>query len=327
MKGRDIALLLILGAVWGASFMFIKIILRDMTPLTLVGYRIGLGALGLLAFYGVDQLRRRQTGPPVESFPLRRLALPSLILGIFNGIIPYLSITWGETYISSGEAAILNATTPLFTTIIIIGMGRRAGGEQTSLTRLLGLAVGFAGVAVLVSGGGPQAGVSTENAWLGSVAILVASASYAVGSLYARKAFTGVPVIYPAVGQNVAAALVLLPFTLLTPPQHGISSEGLLALLALGLGGTALAYLIYFQLIARVGATRTVIVTYLLPGTALIYGALILSEPIHLIALSGLALVLLGIALTGGIFDRGLAFRLPGGSRRVDAPRQREREV
>src|SRR5436853_3739222 len=98
MKGRDLALLLLLGALWGASFMFIKVILLDgVTPLTLVGYRLGLGAIGLLAFYGVDQLRPRPAGPARAGFPWRRLALPSLLLGVLNGIVPYLAITWGET--------------------------------------------------------------------------------------------------------------------------------------------------------------------------------------------------------------------------------------
>lgn len=308
MKGRDIGLLLVLGALWGASFMFIKVILREVAPLTLVGYRIGLAALGLLVFYAIDRARTRPAvGTPAAEparVTWRRLLVPSLICGVLNGIVPYLAITWGETAISSGDAAILNATTPLFTTIIVLLLGARISTEQTSPSKLLGVVIGFAGVALLVSGGAPQAGVSSADAWLGHGAVLLASASYAVASLYARRAFQGVPIIYPAVGQNVAAALLLLPFTLLAPPQHPLSAAALGALLVLGLGGTAVAYLIYFQLLARVGATRTVIVTYLLPGTALLYGAVLLGEPIRVIALAGLALVLLGIAVTGGVFRR-----------------------
>src|SRR5690348_8564480 len=143
MKGRDITLLLILAAIWGASFMFIKVILREMTPLTLVGYRIGLAAGGLLVFYAVDQLRQRALGRQRLAFPWRRLLVPGLILGVLNAIIPYLSITWGETYISSGEAAILNATTPLFTTIFLLFMSRQTGSESTSPSKIIGVAVGF----------------------------------------------------------------------------------------------------------------------------------------------------------------------------------------
>jgi drug/metabolite transporter (DMT)-like permease len=304
MKGRDIALLLALAALWGASFMFIKVILREVTPLTLVGYRIGLAAIGLVVFYAVDVARQRVAGRPYQRLPWRRLVVPGIVLGVVNAIIPYLTITWGETAISSGDAAILNATTPLFTTILVLLGGARAGGERTSAGKLLGVGIGFAGVALLVSGGAPEAGVSSANAWMGHGAILVASLSYAVGSLYARRAFSGLPVVYPALAQNVAAALLLLPFTLITPPAAPLSTAALGALLVLGLGGTALAYLIYFALIARVGATRTVIVTYLLPGMALIYGALLLGEPVGAIALAGLALVLLGIAVTAGVFER-----------------------
>jgi drug/metabolite transporter (DMT)-like permease len=308
MKGRDITLLLILAALWGASFMFIKVILREVTPLTLVGYRIGLAAGGLLVFYAVDQLRRRALGHARTLFPWRRVLVPGLVLGVLNAIIPYLSITWGETYISSGEAAILNATTPLFTTIFLLFLGRQAGSESTSPSKILGVVVGFAGVAVLVSGSAPEAGVSTGNAWLGQGAVLLASASYAIASLYAKRAFSGLPVVYPALAQNVAAAVILLPLILITPPAHALSPAALGSLLVLGLGGTAFAYLLFFALLNSVGATRTVIVTYLLPGMALLYGALLLGEPVGPIAIAGLALVLLGIAVTGGFFDRGWAF-------------------
>ncbi|HUS16056.1 MAG TPA: DMT family transporter [Chloroflexia bacterium] len=304
MKSRDIGLLLLLGALWGASFMFIKVILREVAPLTLVGYRIGLGALGLLAFFAVDQWRRRRAGETPVPFPWRRIIGPGLILALLNGIVPYIAITWGETAISSGDAAILNATTPLFTAIILGLLGSRAGNERMTLAKGVGLVVGFAGVALLVSGGAPQAGVSGADAWWGHGAVLLASASYAVASLYARRAFRGLPVIYPALAQLTSAALLLLPFTLSDPPQHPLSPATIGSLLVLGLGGTGLAYLIYFQLLARVGATRTVIVTYLLPCTALFYGALLLNEPVGVTALGGLVLVLLGIAITGGVFGQ-----------------------
>jgi drug/metabolite transporter (DMT)-like permease len=150
--------------------------------------------------------------------------------------------------------------------------------------------------------------------------VLLASASYAVASLYAKRAFSGLPVVYPALAQNVAAAVILLPLTLITPPAHALSPTALGSLLILGLGGTAFAYLLFFALLNSVGATRTVIVTYLLPGMALLYGAVLLGEPVGPIAVAGLALVLLGIAVTGGFFDRGRAFvrrRAAAGARRA----------
>ncbi len=309
MKSRDIALLLALAAVWGASFMFIKVILREMTPLTLVGCRVGLGALGLLAYYAVQRTltRGQAAGAPI---PWRRLLGPALILGLSNVVVPYLAITWGETYISSGDAAILNATTPLFTTVLVALLGQRVSQEQPSLAKGIGVAVGFAGVLLLVAGSGEQSGVSLTNSWLGHGAVLVAGFSYAAASLYARRAFAGLPAIIAALFQTCGAAVLLLPLTLITPPGP-LSLTGWAALLALGLGGTAIAYLIYFQLLANVGATRTVIVTYLLPVTALLYGALLLGEPIRPLALAGLALVLLGIAVAGGLLTRRVASVVP----------------
>lgn len=308
MKSRDIALLLALAAVWGASFMFIKVILREMTPLTLVGCRVGLGALGLLAYYAVQRgwARGRADAP----IPWRRLLGPALILGLSNVVVPYLAITWGETYISSGDAAILNATTPLFTTVLVALLGQRVSHEQTTAAKLVGVVIGFVGVLVLVAGSAVQAGVNATDGWLGHGAVLIAGFSYAAASLYARRAFAGQPAIIAALFQTGGAAVMLLPLTFLTPPGP-LSLAGWAALLALGLGGTAIAYLIYFQLLANVGATRTVIVTYLLPVTALLYGALLLGEPLRPLALAGLALVLLGIAVTGGLFTRRAAPVVP----------------
>ncbi|MGI8588436.1 MAG: DMT family transporter [Chloroflexia bacterium] len=309
VKPRDILLLLVLGAVWGASFMFIKVLLREMVPLTLVGYRLALGAVGLAAFFGVDRLLTRRAGKQAVPFPWGRIWVPALVLGFLNVVLPYVAITWGETAISSGDAAILNATAPLFTTVFVLMLGARAGSEGTGASKILGVCIGFAGVALLVAGGSPTAGVSSENAWLGHGAVLLASASYAIASLYARRAFAGLPSIYAALAQTSTAALMLLPFALATPPAHSLSLAAIGALLGIGLGGTALAYLLYFALLSSVGPTRTIVVTYLLPCTALIYGALLLGEPIQVWALGGMALVFVGIAVTGGLLDRRLKRR------------------
>jgi drug/metabolite transporter (DMT)-like permease len=303
MKRVDIGLLLALAAIWGASFMFIKIILKDMSPLTLVGLRMGLGALGLAAFVAGDALVARQRGIVRPPFAWRRLIVPGQVLAIINVVVPYVGISWGETYISSGDAAILNATTPLWTTLIIAGLGQRVSRETADVTKVVGVLVGFVGVVVLVAGGESQVGVTPLNNWLGHGAVLLAALSYGLSGLYARRATAGIPPAYNALAQAVFAALIMAVPAALNPP-HAVSPETIGALLALGLGGTALALLIYFQLIARVGTTRTVIVTYLLPVTALIYGALLLGEPIHAQAILGLVLVLLGIAVAGGLLRR-----------------------
>jgi drug/metabolite transporter (DMT)-like permease len=305
MKAREFGILLLLAAIWGASFMFIKVILRDMGPLTLVALRMTLGAGGLVVLYA---LARRQRAGAERPVPWRALLGPFVLAAILNAVIPYILISWGETAITSGDAAILNATTPLFTTLIGYGLGSRAGADRLPPVRALGVLVGFVGVAVLVTGSRQADSADPTLGWLGHGAVLLAAASYAVAGLYARRAFAGLPTLVPAVGQNVAAALILIPPTLVVAPlTHVPSPEVILALLALGLGGTALAYVLYFHLLATVGATRTLLVTYLLPVTALIYGALLLGEDVGAQAVLGLALVLAGIAITtGGI---GFAWR------------------
>jgi drug/metabolite transporter (DMT)-like permease len=305
MKAREFGILLLLAAIWGASFMFIKVILRDMGPLTLVALRMTLGAGGLVVLYA---LARRQRAGVERPVPWRALLGPFVLAAILNAVIPYILISWGETAITSGDAAILNATTPLFTTLIGYGLGSRAGADRLPPVRALGVLVGFVGVAVLVTGSRQADSADPTLGWLGHGAVLLAAASYAVAGLYARRAFAGLPTLVPAVGQNVAAALILIPPTLVVAPlTHVPSPEVILALLALGLGGTALAYVLYFHLLATVGATRTLLVTYLLPVTALIYGALLLGEDVGAQAVLGLALVLAGIAITtGGI---GFAWR------------------
>lgn len=293
--------------------MFIKVILRDMGPLTLVAGRMTLGAAGLVVIYA---LARRPAAPGARPVPWRALLGPFVIAAFLNAVIPYICISWGETYISSGDAAILNATTPLFTTLIAYGLGSRAGADRLPPLRALGVLVGFVGVAILVTGS-HQTGAAVDPllGWLGHGAVLIAAATYAVAGLYARRAFAGLPTLVPALGQNVVAALILLPPTLaLAPLTHVPPPEVIAALLALGLGGTALAYVLYFHLLSTVGTTRTLLVTYLLPVTALIYGALLLGEDVGTQAILGLALVLAGIAITTG--GGGVAWQAVRGVRR-----------
>ena len=305
MKPREFAVLILLAAIWGASFMFIKVALRDMAPLTLATLRVTLGSLGLVVIYGLAGLRRPAPGTaPAATRPVvwRRLVKPFLIAGLFNAVVPYLCLTWGETQIPSGNAAILNATTPLFTTIFVYLLGRHLAAERLPPARLLGIGLGFVGVAVLVwQDAGTGGATDPTLVWLGHGAVLIMAASYAVAGLYARRAFAGLPTLVPALGQNTAAAVMLIPLAgLFAPLTHWPSLAATAAVLALGLGGTAIAYALYFYLLDRVGATRTLIVTYLLPVTALVYAALLLGEQIRPQAVAGLALVLVGIAVTTG---------------------------
>ena len=292
MRFKEYLVLFALAALWGASFLFIKVAVADMTPLTLVAIRLTGGTLGLLWLIVFI--------PSITS-GWRSYLKAYLFVAIFNAIIPYLAISWGEEYISSGMAAILDATTPLG--IVIIG-NWLPGGERISRMSISGVMLGLVGVAVLVGPTAFSAQTSSLYLW-GVVLVLLGSLSYSVGALSASRLLRGLPTLQPAIGQNAMGALILAPIAaiaLVVQPQHAITMPfgwAIAAALALALGGTSLAYLCYYWLIERVGPTRTLLVTYLLPCTALVYGAIFLHEQVSINALGGLALVLAGIFLTG----------------------------
>lgn len=297
MNARDLSLLFALAAMWGASFLFIKVAVLEMSPLMLVSIRLVLASVTLLLVQRLMGLSRPQveTAPPV-----RKLWRSYLWVAIFNAIIPYTLIAWGEKYIASGTASILNASTPLFTALLAMtAIGGIGAGERLNRVRTIGLLVGFAGVAVLVVGSGADVRVGTGRlTLLGQGAVLVASLAYGIGGLYGRRFFVGVPPILPATWQNIFGAVILLPFALLLTPLDQIPSPSAIAsVVVLGIVGTGIALVIYYELLARVGATRTVMVTYLLPVMALLYGTLLDERP-GPFGILGLVLVLSGIAIT-----------------------------
>ncbi len=298
MTPIDLSLLFGLAAMWGASFLFIKVAVLEMSPLMLVSIRLVLASLTMLLVQRALASRHRAT-PPAP--PVRQMWRSYLYVAVTNAIIPYTLIAWGEERITSGTASILNASTPLFTALLA-GLAISQAGALDKLTprRALGLLVGFAGVAVLIIGSGADVKLATgRSALLGEVAVLVASFSYGIGGLYGRRAFEGMPPILPATWQNIFGAVILLPFALVLAPLDRMPSwQAIGSVVALGVIGTAVALLLYYELLARVGATRTVMVTYLLPVMALFYGAILLDEAVSVYALLGLALVLLGITVT-----------------------------
>ena len=290
MTSRQVGVLVLLSAIWGASFLLIKIALQGMSPVLIAGWRVGLAALFLSVLAAVETRRNQQQIWRLDQWH------KFLVLAILNAAIPYILIAWGEQHITSGLAAIFNATTPLFSFVLGYLVGSRR--ENLGLGGLLGLIVGIAGVAILV-GGGSQGDIG------GEIAVILASASYAVAGTFAHYAFEGQPILVPALGQNLTAAILLLPVGMLAfRPSHFPSYGPILAILALGLTGTGLAYVLYYWLIANVGPTRTLTVTYLLPITALIYGAIFLSEPVTWRELAGMVLILTGIAGISGVLRR-----------------------
>lgn len=290
MRPKEYLVLFVLAALWGTSFLFIKVAVEDLSPLTLVFLRLAIGAAGLLLC---------TLGQASVMKGWHRHIKAYTIVTLFNAVFPYLALSWGEQYITSGMTAILNATTPL---ILIIISCWWPGGERLTWLRIIAVITGFLGVGILV---GPSAfSASTSHlALLGALAVISAAASYALAGLLARKLLAGLPLLQQATGQIGMGALVLAPLAsvglVLQPITHVPSVWVISSVLALSLGGTTIAYLCYFWLLERVGATRTLIVTYLLPCMAVVYGAVWLHEVISINALGGLVLVLLGIFLAG----------------------------
>ena len=298
MRIRYLGALLLLGAVWGASFIFIKIGVQEMAPETLVMLRLVIAAVVML---GVLYARGRR-------LPTRwRTWADFVFLGVVGLIFPYMLITWSEQAIPSGMAAILNATTPLFTLLVTYMWTRE---ERLSGLRKLGVALGFAGVVVAVGIEDLDLARADTQAQL---AVLAAAACYAISGTYARRAFRGMPALVPATGQMLAGALLITPYALV---MRGIpvplpSATAIGAVVALAVFGTALAYILLYWLIERIGATRSSMVTYLLPPFALLYGALFLGETIAPNALLGLVLVVIGILLANGMVTLAIFSKRP----------------
>lgn len=288
MSSKEYGVLLLLGAIWGASFMFIKIGGEELQPFALVEMRLGLAAIVLLA---VNAPRKGHLAS------LRANWRPISVMGLLNCALPYVLITWGETYISSGLAAIYNACAPLWVALLLVFMP--ASSERLNQARFVGLLCGMAGVVLVVSGNLSNAKESPLYL-VGQGACLLAALSYAASGIFGKRALAGVPSSVSATGQLVTGALMLLPLAAFQVPDRVPSFAALAAVSTLAVAGTAMASMLFYWLLTRVGATRVLLVTYLLPGFALLWGVLFLREPVTLTAVAGLALVLAGVAVTSG---------------------------
>jgi drug/metabolite transporter (DMT)-like permease len=275
MDRRSWSLLLVLGAIWGASYLFIKIGLRDLSPSMVAFVRIALAALVLLpvaAFQGALAGVRARAG---------WLAL----VGAVQVAAPFFLISAGEEEISSSLAGILVASAPLFTALLAIWVDHE---ERSQGLRLAGVLVGFAGVALLL---GVDIGGS---ALLGGLAVVLASLGYAIGGFLVKHRLAGVAPLGMSAAVMVASAIFLLPPALLTAPEAAPGLGPASAVAVLGVLGTGIAFVIFYELISSIGPARAFLVTYIAPGFAVVYGALLLSEEVTLATLVGLALILSG---------------------------------
>jgi len=277
LKAKHWFIFLLLGAIWSSSFMWIKIAIQEVGPLTLVAFRVLFGLLfGIVVIY----IQRTPWPRTIKAWT------PLLVLGLTNVAVPFFLISWGEKSIDSAVAAILDATVPLFTILLAHFLLQ---DDKMTTPKVLGLLIGFAGVIVLMS---KDIGASTSSL-LGQLAVIVASMFYAGSSVYVRKATVETPGIMRSAGPLVSATGIMWLGAALFEnpiqfPQLGLTW---VALLFLGIFGSGVAFVMAYYLIHEIGPTRTTMVTYLFPLGGVILGATFLSEQLTWQLITGAVLI------------------------------------
>lgn len=301
MTASDWGQLLLLSVVWGGSYLFIAIAVTELPPPVIVLARVAIGGLVLVAVVRLSGLR----------LPLT-LAwwLPVAVMSILNNIIPFNLITWAQTEVPSGLAAIFNAATPLFTVLMAQVL---TADEKMTPGKVVGVLLGFSGVAVLI---GPDALRGIGTSVLAQAALLVAAMSYALSGIWARR-FSDRPPIATAAGQMVASTVMMIPITLALTPHWTPAMPGpatIVSVLCLALLSTAFGYLLVFRIVRSAGATNLSLVTLLIPVTAVLLGVLILNESLDARAGLGMGLIALGLASIDGRIGRRLSRALGRGA-------------
>ena len=295
-----------LSVLWGGSYFFFKMLIAELPALTIVLTRVGAAALILLVILYL-------TRGSLPSSP--RIWVAFGVMGIFNNVVPFGLIIWGESQISSGLASILVATTPLFSVLLAHVLTKN---ERLTPNRVAGVCIGLAGVAVLM---GPNALAGLNLTSLAQLAMIGAAISYAWSAIFGQE-FTalGVAPLTVATGQTIGAAVVSLPLALLVDRPwtlaHAPSVTAWCALGGLVVLSTVVAYILYFRLLASAAATNSLLVTFLIPVSALLLGSLILKERLSALDLIGMLLIFAGLAAIDGRLLRAL--RLPLTRARVD---------
>jgi drug/metabolite transporter (DMT)-like permease len=283
---RPIVFLTLLALIWGASFMLIKIADRQLSPATLIFGRIGSAAV-VLAVVAVWRLGVRATLAELLG------AWPWLVVvGLVNTALPFWLLSWGETRLDSGLASILQGAVPIFNALLAFLFFREL---RVRGLKLVGLAIGFVGVALLV-------GAQPHGKLLAAVAVVAMALCYAFGTLVTGRYLKGTPPLVVALASTVVATIAVAPAGVIQAPAEMWHGETIMAILILGVVGTAIAYLLFFELIHTAGPNYATLVTYLVPPIALGYGAIFLGESFGAVAFAALALILLGVGLaTGGV--------------------------
>lgn len=286
-------LLALLAALWGGSFFFVEVAVEQVPPMVMVACRVGLGALALYGY-----VRLRGLAMPRDLLTWSML----LAMGALNNAVPFTLIVWAQSGIESGIAAILNATTPLFTVLLAHVL---TSDERLTANRGAGVVIGFIGVAILI-GPGVFAALTPDSLY--QFAVLGAAVSYAFAGIYGRRLSHLNPAV-AATGMLTGSTMMMLPLAIGSGigALAAIDASVVVSLLALGLASTALAYVLYFRILAMAGATNLLLVTFLIPPFALLPGVLFLGERPPLTAILGMAVIFLGLAVIDGRLFAGRA--------------------
>jgi drug/metabolite transporter (DMT)-like permease len=278
--------LVALALVWGFSFLLIKVGLHDMSPTVLMLIRAASGFAALAVFMLV-------TRRPLLGNAWKRRIIPYAVLAVTSGVIPWTLIALGEQSISSGLASILNATTPLWAAVLVTWLIPR---DRPSALNYVGVLIGLAGVVILVLPDVTAKGFGASVA--GAVVVLLASISYAISALYQRMKLRGFSVYEVSVGQLGLTALLAIPVAAPALPSWHLALPSTAAVIALGVGGSGLAYLLYYYINNSLGPVRATGVTILVPMTAVLWGVVLLGETLSLPIVIGMVVILAGIVLT-----------------------------
>jgi drug/metabolite transporter (DMT)-like permease len=287
MKTRDLIDLVMLAALWGASFLFIRIAVPHFGPAPLIFLRVGIGGVFLLPL-----LLMRNGWPD-----FRKSLTPIFVVGVVNSALPFTLLSYAALSLTAGFVSILNASSPLFGAIIAYFWLK----DRLSALRVLGLCIGFAGVTVLVWG---KASFKPGGSGFAIMAALLASFFYGVAVNYTKKRLTGVNSLAIATGSQLCAAVALLPLAVYYWPAESPALNIWLIVIALGVGCTGLAFILYFRLIANAGPARAIAVTFLVPVFGVVWGALFLDEIPTGNMLAGCVVILLGTSLATGLLAK-----------------------
>ena len=286
MKSVEWGMLVLLSIFWGGSFFFVEIALCDFQPFMIVFLRVTLAAVILLAvvfFHG----QRMPTSPKTWG--------AFAVMGALNNAIPFCLIVWGQTHIDGGVASILNATTPIFTVILAHLL---TSDEQLTIRKFLGVLIGFLGVYIMMT---PELKDGFSWRGMGQMAVLGAAISYSFAGIFGKRFKNESPVVTSA-GTLLCAGFMMLPMVLITGFIDSLSPSlvALVAVFGIATISTAMAYLLYFRILASAGATNVLLVTFLIPISALVLGVGVLGEIIHILEYTGMGFIFLGLILIDG---------------------------